>query len=131
MKGKRIATVETAPRPGSTPTKVPKKQPKIKKDLGEEMVQALEEQGEIMRAGFRPFTEEEKARLKKIMQAIPSCLPPPEDDYILSRLLDSVDMLEEMDDMEEMDGQMMLIVLGMAYERVRAEAAKPQLPPKG
>lgn len=94
-----------------------------KKNMGQEIVEALEGQAAMMRAEFRPLTEEEKARVRRVVDLIPSCLPDDEDAYLLKRLQEATEFVGDLDD--DMDPDLLVFVLGMAYERMRAQTLRP------
>ncbi len=93
---------------------------KAKTDLGEEIVAALDQEAQDIREDYRPLTDSERTRLKGIINALPSCKPDREDIHIIHRLVDTADMLED----EDVDSSIVLVLLGMAYEKVRSQAPR-------
>ncbi|MBI4288700.1 MAG: hypothetical protein HY671_09770 [Chloroflexi bacterium] len=93
---------------------------KPKTDLGDEVVAALEKNAEEIREDYRPLTESEKARLKAIVNVLPACKPERDDVHVIQRLVDTAEMLED----EDMDSSIVLVLLGMAYERMRSQAPR-------
>ena len=105
--------------------------------LGQEISEAIEIYDESMRQLHRPLTPEEKRKLEVLVNATEDCVPDPEDDFIVHKLLNMFQSASEIAlefgfepdvDDEDMPPGMgkpepteIAFVLGMAYERLKTK----------
>ena len=110
---------------------------------GQEFLDSLESYDEAMREIHRPLTNDEKGKVKDLVNEIESCLAAPEDAFLINKLIDAFQILagsannlsaslnaaEEGDEIPQ-PGMMIeenpalreiYFRLGMAYERLKAK----------
>ena len=105
--------------------------------MGQERVESIDIFDESMRQLHRPLTPEGKRKLEVLVNAAEGCLPDPNDDFIVHKLLDVIQSATDaaaefgfepdIDDedmppgMDKPEPTEIAFTLGMAYERLKTK----------